>query len=32
MKTRHQAYEAPECEAPEYHVVLPKMFVFVSLH
>ena len=25
-------YEAPECEAPECHVVLPKMFVFVSHH
>jgi len=27
----HQAHEAPECEAPECHVVLPKIFV-VSLH
>jgi hypothetical protein len=31
VQTRHQAYEAPECEAPECHVVLPKIFV-VSLH
>jgi hypothetical protein len=31
VQTRHQAYEAPECEAPECHVVLPQIFV-VSLH
>jgi hypothetical protein len=32
VQTRHQAYEAPECEAPECHVVLPKGSFVVSLH